>query len=159
MDIRFEAMAGERVAQLRNGGGDAYGHPAERSVSDGGGNPCRYCLDDVPKNVPMLVLAACPFPKKQPYAETGPIFLCGDCVRFAGAGLPPILTTRAAYLIKGYDADDRIVYGSGQITPVGEVESYCKDLLSSDNIAYLHIRSATNNCYQMKVVRDDGSET
>lgn len=159
MEIQFEALASDLVADIRRGGVDAYGQPAERSVSDGGGNPCRYCLEDVPKGAPMLILAGCPFPEHQPYAETGPIFLCAEgCARFEGGGLPPIMITRPTYLVKGYGDDNRIVYGSGQITLVDQVESYCKDLLTSDDIAYLHIRSATNNCYQMKVIRD-GSET
>ena len=60
---------------LRAGGGDAYGNPAERTISDGEGNPCRHCLGFVPKGEEMLILAHRPFGAVQPYAETGPIFV------------------------------------------------------------------------------------
>jgi hypothetical protein len=42
--------------------------PNGRSA-DGGGNPCRHCLQMIPEGAGMLVLAHRPFPAPQPYAE------------------------------------------------------------------------------------------
>ncbi len=59
------------------------------AVSDGHGNPCRSCLADIRAGAAMLIVAARPFPALQPYAETGPIFLCAaDCTPWSGPGLP-----------------------------------------------------------------------
>ena len=82
-DLRFVALDSEAVDALRDCAPDANGQPAERQTSDGGGNPCRHCLDDIAKGAPMLVLAHRPFPAPQPYAEVGPIFVHGeDCPRY-----------------------------------------------------------------------------
>ena len=67
--VRFIALPAETARAWRAGAPDAYGMPAERTVSDGNGNPCRHCLRDIPKGVGMLVLAHRPFPALQPYAD------------------------------------------------------------------------------------------
>ena len=141
------------VADIRNGGPDAYGNPAEQTISDGSGLPCRYCLCDIPKDAPMLTMAACPFPELQPYAETGPIFLCADCAPYEGEGLPPVLVGRKECLLKAYGADNRIIYGTGQITPTKEVDAYAGHLLSDPKVAYVDARSASNNCFTLRIKR------
>lgn len=155
MDIRFEALDSDWVGAVRGGAPDAYGMVAERAVSDGDGNPCRHCLRDVPAGRDMLILAARPFPVAQPYAETGPIFLCAeDCARWSGPGVPPVLGSSPDYIARGYGVDDRIVYGTGGVVPAAALVARCTDLLADGRIAYVHIRSARNNCYQARAVRD-----
>ena len=142
------------VASIRAGGTDAYGLPAEHTVSDGGGNPCRHCLKDIPKGDAMLIVAARPFTKLQPYAETGPIFLCGDdCAPYQDAGMPSVLARRERTLLKAYSADERIIYGTGQITPMSQVEAYVETLLTDPKVAYVDARSATNNCFTLRITR------
>lgn len=142
------------VRVLQNGGTDAHGQPPEHAVSDGGGNPCRHCLQYIPKGEEMLVLAHRPFPVAQPYAETGPIFLCAKpCIRHAGDALPEALTGSQDYLIKGYNAEDRIVYGTGAIVPVAEIPASAGRIFADRNVAYIHVRSARNNCYQARIDR------
>jgi hypothetical protein len=154
MSVVFTALPSPDVVALRAGGPDAYGMPAEFTVSDGSGNPCRHCLRFVPEGRPMLILAHRPFPELQPYAETGPIFLCGDdCARHE-AGRPAILDGTPSYLVKGYSGDDRIVYGTGRIVPTGEIEAYAEALFEDPRVVYVHVRSARNNCYQMRLDRD-----
>ena len=150
--VRFTAIPTEVARAYRSGAPDANGQPAERAVSDGGGNPCRPCLDDIPAGREMLILAHRPFPALQPYAETGPIFLCAeDCSRWAGEGLPPILTRRPAYLIKGYGANDRIAYGTGRILSNDDLAKGAAVLFDDPRVAYGHVRSATNNCYTCRI--------
>ncbi len=157
MTVNFEPLPTSWVRDIQSGGVDVHGQPAERAVSDGRGTPCRHCLREVPEGAEMLILAARPFPSLQPYAEAGPIFLCADpCEAWEGGGVPPVLQTSPDYLIKGYDARDRIVYGTGQITPAGDLAAVAGDLLRDDQIAYIHIRSSRNNCYQCKVTRGGG---
>lgn len=141
------------VASIRKGGPDAYGNVAERARSDGAGLPCRHCLCDIPKGAEMLILAACPFPEPQPYAETGPIFLCADCTAYSGEALPPVLADCAECLLKAYSADNRIIYGTGQVTPTTQVQAYAEHLLSDANVAYVDARSSTNNCFTLRIKR------
>ncbi len=153
MNIRFSALPTETVRTLRNGGADAYGQLPERGVSDGAGNPCRHCLGDVPEGEGMLILAHRPFPALQPYAETGPIFLCaGDCAAWQGDGLPPMLGS-TDYIVRGYSADDRIVYGTGRVVPTARIKVEAETIFEDPTVAYIHVRSARNNCYQCRIDR------
>lgn len=148
------ALPTDEVRTLQNGGKDAYGNPAERSTSEGGSNPCRHCLKYIPEGEEMLILAHRPFPMTQPYAETGPIFLCAEhCERHEGEGLPQVLTTPPDFLIKGYSADDRIVYGTGIVIPQSEMIARAEAILENDKVAYVHVRSSRNNCYQARIDR------
>jgi hypothetical protein len=156
MTIRFDPLPSDAVARLRAGGPDAYGNPPEpMGLSDGDGVPCRHCLRHVPAGRPYLVAAHRPFAGAHAYAETGPVFLCAeDCAPGGGAAVPEILTTSPDYLLKGYSADERIVYGTGRITPAGELRAYAEALLSRPEIAFVDVRSARNNCFQVRIRRD-----
>ena len=102
----------------------------------------------------MLILAHRPFATAQPYAETGPIFLCAaPCSRHDSAELPEVLTSSPDYLIKGYNAEDRIVYGTGIVIPQPEMMQQAEKILAKEHVAYVHIRSARNNCYQARIDR------
>jgi hypothetical protein len=151
--VRFVALPTDIARAYRNGAPDANGMPPERAVSDGGGNPCRHCLHYIPKDAGMLILAHRPFPAPQPYAESGPIFLCADdCPRWQGDDVPPIFKRQGEErLVKGYNADDRIVYGLGKVVPVAEVAARAEAVLTDPRVAYVHVRSATNNCYTCRI--------
>jgi len=150
--IRFVALPTDAVRALRSGAADANGMPAERNVSGGGGNPCRHCLNEIPQGAGMLVLAYRPFPAPQPYAEIGPIFLCAEeCPHWEAAGLPPVLDNRPRHLIKGYGADDRIVYGTGRIVAAEDILDRAAALFDDPRVRYGHVRSATNNCYTCRI--------
>jgi hypothetical protein len=153
MTIRFEAMPTADAEAVWNGGLDAYGFPAETRISDGPGHPCRHCLGNIDAGETVLVLAYRPFPDLQPYAETGPIFLHAEpCRRYRAEEIqPPVLETSRDYILRGYGADDRIVYGTGAVTLKEDVRAYAEDLLARDEIAYVHVRSARNNCYQCRI--------
>lgn len=155
MQIVFTAIPTALARHYLRGGPDAYGNPPERGFSDGAGNPCRHCLTFIPEGEEMLVLAHCPFPERQPYAETGPIFLCADaCTRWRGRGRPPILSANGgAKLVKGYSDRDRIVYGLGRIAALPAIEDAAAAVLADPRVAYVHLRSATNNCFTCRVER------
>jgi len=155
MTLDYQALPGELARAWRRGAPDAYGMAPERGhVSDGVGVPCRHCLHDVPAGRGYLVLAHRPFPELQPYAETGPIFLCeDDCARWPGQAPPPILSTSPDYLLKGYGADFRIVYGTGRVVPASEVPGHAAALLADQAIAFVDVRSARNNCWQLRICR------
>ncbi|WP_147111734.1 DUF1203 domain-containing protein [Tateyamaria sp. syn59] len=150
----FSALPTDVVEAYRAGAPDAFGNPPERHISNGSGNPCRHCLRNVPKGAEMLVLAHKPFEGTHPYAEVGPIFLCADpCPRGGGDDLPPILTTSPDYLLKGYGANDRIIYGTGAVTPMPEMGDRIAAIFANPDVAYIHVRSARNNCYQARIDR------
>lgn len=156
MTIRFNPIPTLVVRAYQAGGLDANGQVPERAVSDGDGVPCRHCLQMVPKGHVYLVLAHRPFPAPQPYAELGPIFLCGDadtCIAPIESRVVPQILESPDYIVRGYGPNDRIVYGTGGVTPSGDIPLRATDLLSDPRVAYVHVRSARNNCYQVRIDR------
>jgi hypothetical protein len=153
--LHFTAMPSDIAAAYRDGALDANGQPPERHVSDGSPIPCRHCLAPVKDGDPYLILAHRPFPTLQPYAEAGPIFLhAEECPRYPeSADVPAMYRHWQHVLMRGYGHDDRIVYGSGQVVPADRIEFVAADLLARDEIAYLHLRTAQYNCYQVRIDR------
>ena len=155
MPIKFMAMATQAARAFQRGAADAYDMMPDMAVSDGEGVPCRHCLRTVAKGQTYLILAYRPFPALQPYAETGPIFLCAEeCERAPETDrTPDIFAGTPDYIVRGYGHDDRIVYGTGSVTPTAQIPARAEALFKRDDVAYLHVRSARNNCYQLRLER------
>jgi hypothetical protein len=155
MLLRYIALPTDSVRSLQSGGQDAYGMAPECRISDGEGVPCRHCLKTVPAGKEYLILAYRPFPELQPYAETGPIFLCAEpCERAEETDvIPAMFRSTPDYMLRGYGSDDRIVYGSGAVVPTHMICGKSYELLQRPEIAYVHMRSARNNCYQCRIER------
>jgi Protein of unknown function (DUF1203) len=153
--IIYRAMPTQDASAFWSGAVDANGQVPERAVSDGDGVPCRHCLADVAAGEAYLILAYRPFPAPQPYAETGPIFLhANPCQRADDADhIPPMLARRKAHLLKGYNASDRIVYGTGQIVDAPQLDAAAAAVLERPDVAYVHVRSALNNCFTCRIDR------
>lgn len=155
MTIRFEALPTEHVRALQLGSTDAYGNLPERRISGGGNTPCRHCLKSIDEGEPYLIVAWRPFGALQPYAETGPVFLHADsCARAVASDQTPMILQSPDYIVRGYDNDERIVYGTGGVVPTDRVADRARQLLEDGNVEFVHIRSAQNNCYQCRVDRD-----
>ena len=152
--ITVTALPTDIVRALQSEAPDAHGLPPERHKSTGAGNPCRHCLRFIPEGEDMLILAYRPFAGLHPYAETGPIFLCSaPCERHAGSEMPEVLRDSPDYLLKGYDRQDRIVYGTGRVVAAGDLAAYAQTVLERSDVDYVHVRSARNNCYQARIDR------
>jgi hypothetical protein len=151
--IRFTPLPTATVRAYQAGEPDANGQTPERQIAEGSGNPCRHCLRMIAEGAEMLVLAHRPFPAPQPYAEIGPIFLCADACPAGGGHAVPEILNSADYILRGYGLDDRIVYGSGGVISTPGIPARATDLLMDAAIAYLHVRSARNNCYQVRIDR------
>ncbi|MEL6745603.1 MAG: DUF1203 domain-containing protein [Pseudomonadota bacterium] len=161
MSIRFSGMTTEEASALRAGGPDVNGQAATSAISDGEGIPCRHCLKLIPKGEPYLVFALRPFSTVQPYAEVGPAFICeapceaySDTDSSASAPLPEVFTDSPSYIVRGYRADETIVYGSGGVVPNNTIINRSKALLDDPEIAFVHVRSASSNCWQARIDRD-----
>lgn len=156
MTLLYSGMPSDLAAAYRRGALDANGQVPERRVSDGDGVPCRHCLRNVEAGEAYLVLGYRPFPAPQPYAEVGPIFIHADeCTAYSPAeGLPEREQNgKSGRILRGYGADDRIVYGTGVVVDNAEIESHAAAILERADVAYVHMRSATNNCFTLRIDR------
>jgi hypothetical protein len=158
--IRFEAMATEVAREYQSGFPDAYGQLPERRRADGRFRvPCRHCLTDVAPGEDYLVLAFRPFTTLHPYTETGPIFLHAKaCERYStteetAEDTPEIVRKSSQMIVRGYSADERIVYGTGAVVATDRIAETAAALLGRDDVAFVHVRSASNNCFQCRIDR------
>ena len=154
MQITFEALPSDVVADIRRTERDAYGNPLERHISHGEVYPCRHCLGEVPAGAPYFILAHRPFSNENAFTETGPIFLCADhCERARASDQVPGTLKADQFIVRAYDANERIIYGTGSVVPTPNIPSRAKVLLADPSVAFVDIRSAANNCYQCRVMR------
>ncbi len=153
--LRFVAMPTDSARAFQAGAEDANGQTPEPHIVKGTGHPCRHCLAEIAEGDPYLIFAYRPFPAPQPYAEIGPVFLhVAACTRHAESAEPPAMFLGwERLLLRGYGSDDRIVYGTGRVMPTGQLATAAATLLEQPDIAYAHVRSASNNCYQCRIER------
>ncbi|MBB3948238.1 hypothetical protein GGQ73_004214 [Rhizobium skierniewicense] len=151
--ITFTAMHTDESEAFRLGKPDANGQKPERSIVSGT-LPCRACLGHIRDGEAALLLAYRPFPGPQPYAETGPIFIHAEsCGAYAAREILPPMLDSTDYIVRGYSSDNRIVYGTGEVTSTGRIAKRASELLTREDIAYVHVRSARNNCYLCRIDR------
>jgi len=157
MTLRYSGLPTDLAMDLRHGGVDANGQVPERKISDGDGVPCRHCLGYIEAGAPYLVFAYRPFPHPQPYAELGPVFIhADDCSAYdPAAGLPARdRDSGEQRILRGYGANNRIVYGTGVVVEADAIDSTAAQILARDDVAYVHMRSATNNCWTLRIDRE-----
>ena len=66
--------------------------------------------------------------------------------------MPEILAS-PDYILRGYGADERIVYGTGGVVPTGWIVARAAELLAMAEVDFVHVRSARNNCFQVRIER------
>ncbi|MEZ4331608.1 MAG: DUF1203 domain-containing protein [Myxococcota bacterium] len=154
MRLFIRGIPTDEFERLRAGGPDAHGLPPLLRRAEGAANPCRHCLDLIRQGEPKLVLAHRPFPRPQPYAECGPIFLhATPCRRYEREALPEWFVFLEPAIVRGYDADDWILYETGRVVPGRALEGACHAILDDPRVAYVHVRSKFN-CFQCRVDRE-----
>ena len=123
--VRFVALDTDAVRIFKNGGPDANGQQCELATSAGSSTPCRHCLRQIEAGEQYLVLSFRPFPAPQPYAEQGPIFLhARACNKHESDRVVPEMLESPEYIVRGYDSNDRIVYGTGKVIATKQIPNY-----------------------------------
>jgi len=154
MPYQIRGLVTDDVRALQSGRPDAYGNLPEHRVSDGSGTPCRHCLNSIANGEAFLVLAYRPFTTLQPYAETGPIFLhASPCERAQLPNELPEILSSPEYIVRGYNAGEQIVYGTGGVVETNKIATRADQLLADERISFVHVRSAKNNCFQCRIDR------
>lgn len=150
----FRAIPTDVARAYQDGAPDAHGRPPEPRAGEDTPAPCRHCLTLI-EGEAYLVLAHRPFSALQPYAETGPIFLhARTCERHPDTGEPPALLLRARQLIvRGYSADERIVYGTGAVIAPDRLSETAAAILDRADVAFAHVRYAATSCFACRIDR------
>ena len=74
------------------------------------------------------------------------------CEAGGGVGLPQIVDSDS-YIVRGYGADDRIVCGTGGVVATEDLLAEAGMRLGELRVADVHVRSARNNCFQVRMER------
>ena len=56
-------------------------------------------------------------------------------------------------MIRGYDLRERIIYGTGKVIDMASIHSEASRLFADPQLAFIHVRSSTNNCYHFRIER------
>jgi hypothetical protein len=155
MNLTYSGMPTALAEAYRRGALDANGQEPERHICKGKDLPCRHCLGNITDGEAYLILAYRPFPSLQPYAEVGPVFLHADhCPAYANLNAFPDREREGmGRIVRGYGADDRIVYGSAQVVSNDHIVTAAEAAFANPDVAYVHVRSALNNCFTMRIDR------
>ncbi len=155
MQISIQGIDSVSVAAYRNGAPDANHQAAIRTTARGRYNPCRHCLGLIEEGEEILILAYCPFPNPQPYAEVGPIFLhANNCAHYHSREFPAWYHEMAQVLIRGYSEQHWIRYDTGKIVSGAELATSSAGILQDEHIPYIHVRTQFN-CFLCRVQRAD----
>ncbi len=153
MKLIVQGLDTDLVENLISGGVDSYGNPRQAHTAEDATFPCRHCLQLIKPGEHKLVMAYRPFTKIQPYAETGPIFLHQHpCRRYCADEFPDWFAFLDPALVRGYDADDWIVYETGCVVAGADIAETCRQIFKHPEVSYIHVRSKYN-CFQCRVDR------
>lgn len=128
-----------------------YGHPAHVEVA-GGYGPCRHCLQDFQVGKENRILFTYdPFHGLENLPLPGPIFIhAAPCDRCAEDGFPNDLRSHRLTFA---------AYGSGrhliaeEYLVNGEAERVIDNLLTKNDVHYLHVRDTEAGCYDFRIER------
>lgn len=152
MTVRAHAIDPARLAAMRSTGADEHGnrftgYPAL------GWEPLRCCLRLAEAGEEIALIAYAPFRVASPWAEVGPVYVHAcECAGYVpDAGLPDALRT-GPRVLRGYRADGSLDYG--HVTVVGEgddIESELQRLFAAPEVAVVHVRALTTQCFTYAV--------
>ena len=130
-----------------------YGHPAHAEVATGYG-PCRLCLRTFQIGSDKRILFTYdPFHGHEPFPLPGPVFIHeSECERHPeDAGFPLDLVPHRLTL-NAYQRGRRLV--DVRYVTDGNPETTIADLLSLDDVDYIHVRDTDAGCYDFRIERE-----
>jgi hypothetical protein len=104
----------------------------------------------------LILMRYSPFSarSRSPYAERGPIFLCGgDCAAHAPSDRMPEIVTSRQVNIRAYDAGDTMLYAHSQLADGRDADGVVARLFADPNVRQVHIRTALHGCFLCAVER------
>lgn len=155
MTTHFKArpISSEAVAEARIRHAAGAADIARVVVATPLSSPCRHCLRDGAPGEAMLLFRYASV-EDGPYAESGPVFAhetpCERAIEGADA-LPEMTAARELVVVRAYDGRDWI--HSARLVPGRDASEAVRQMFANADIAYAHVRSATNGCFTYRVER------
>ncbi len=152
--FRIHALPADVLDDIRAGGSDASGRPAERITADGG-EPLRCCLRNADPGAELLLFGYRPPLPASPYQEVGAIIAhAGTCGGPAGiVGYPPDWRGRAQVL-RAYD-DRGWIHEATMVHDGQDPERVIAAVLDQPGVVRVHSRNVAWGCYMFTITRTD----
>jgi hypothetical protein len=142
----------EYAEKIRTAMVDDHGHPL-KAITLKSRALCRYCLSDGLPGMQHILFSYRPMADdKNPYTETGPVFIHDHCEQYKDIHVfPPAIKTRKHLTIRSYDSNQWLL--SGIMSSGEEAESAIEKLFENPGTAYVHVGDASTGCFFLEVVR------
>jgi hypothetical protein len=152
--FRFIPLTKEYSEKIRSTMADDYGHTL-KAITLKSRALCRYCLSDGVPGMQHILFSYKPMQEdKNPYTETGPVFIHDHCEQYTDVYVfPPAIKTRKYLTIRSYDSNQWMI--DGIMSPGEEAEATIEKLFENPAAKYVHVGDASSGCYFMEVVRTD----
>ena len=151
MNIQYLSIPQSYADRIRNTMKDDFGNKVELSVAgETGYGPCRCCLKQFQPGEKRLLFTYAPVNADNPYNETGPVYIHENCSSYADPDVfpPEVKQGRLPIhlVLRSYNNDRRMI-DARFVKNNDEVEMTIETLLSNGDIAFIHIRNATYQCF------------
>lgn len=152
--LQYKAIGPERLDAMRGQGADEFGNPWRRRTAEGW-EPLRCCLRTAREGegIALISYSPWPLPWDTPWAEAGPVFVCHH--RCAGyqtpQEYPPDLRGRFSLLSPFGHTGARAYRHITFVEPGDDPRKAVETVMGQPDVAYLHVRSATAQCFTFEV--------
>lgn len=147
-DIEFTAIAPERLNRMRAAEADEHGNPWTLRVAEGW-EPLRCCLRKATEDEQIALISYSPWTEPSPWAESGPVFVhFGACQGYDATSAYPEAFRQSRSMLNPFDHTGARAYQHITfLEPEDDHEAAVKAVLAQPEVAYLHVRSATAQCF------------
>jgi hypothetical protein len=150
---RIISLAHDIATAARSSRIDQFGNRLS-VFRDGQPHQCRVCLQLSKPDEGVILIAHSPFASKQPYAETGPVFIHErECMPYRDADTYPPEFPHKAVVLRAYNECDAIV--GAEVVGERDVERVIADLFESQATTYLHARNLAYGCFMFRIERGE----
>jgi hypothetical protein len=152
--LRYKAIDPERLEAMRGQGADEFGNPWKQRTAEGW-EPLRCCLRTAREGGDIALISYSPWllPWDTAWAEAGPVFVCHRrCAGYQTPGeYPPDLRGRYS-LLNPFDKTGARAYRHITfVEPGDDYPAAVEKVMAEPDVAYLHVRSATAQCFTFEV--------
>lgn len=153
--IRVHAIDPARLETIRASNHDGYGNRLRPVHASGQGEPLRCCLRYADESELISLISYAPFERPSVWTEVGPVYV--HATRCDGyhdiAQLPQQLRT-GPVVLRTYRADHSMHYDHNTlVTTDDDLSPMIGRLLDETDIATIHVRSLTAQCFLYAVTR------
>jgi len=151
--INVVAIDPARLTRMRRRGWDEHGNPWLLRHADGG-EPLRCCLTAAAPDDNIALISYTPWTAPSPWAESGPVYVHHEeCPGWSGNAWPDDFRTSHSALQPFDGSGARVYEHITLVEPADDHEQAVRGVLAQDDVAVVHVRSATAQCFTFEVRR------